>query len=207
MRSGEGITSTESAQLNSVVELGNGMSLRFKRKSRWNWIKPGSTADHEARHAAVAPWKVKQMTRIPSGNTLGATFFDGDFDPVMAAAPAAFGCDGCGGDHHATIAHGHDWHASQVKARSALAHKSELIFLLGSALEESGTLSRAEVQEIHTIFEYGFEVEIEIVDQTGNITGRMLGYRTKAESILIPAELVTRSYIQPSTTEVAREAA
>lgn len=206
MRADETFNAPESVELNTILPLGNGTSIRFKRKSKWNWVTPGSTADHEARHAAVAPWKVKGMTRIPSGNVLGATFYEGAFDPVMAAAPAAFGCDGCGSDHHATIAHGHDWHASQSQAHSELAHKSELIFLLGSALEESGTLTRSEVREIQTIFEYGFEVEMEILDQSGNVTGRMLGYRTKAESVSIPRELLSQPRTQSSNTEFAREA-
>jgi hypothetical protein len=130
---------------------------------------PSEVALHEAYHVLAAILQgvgVKRATVVPEGDALGVTEVT-QFDPVVAAAAHAFGCDGCGHDLTLVMLSGHDVGSSASAARSLLSGYEDEIFAIATLLDERKSVDGSEaIGIVRHIDEVSREEELMVVKVT-----------------------------------------
>lgn len=150
-------------------------------------IIPTETSKHEAKHTAVARRRgtgVKEMSRIPRGNSLGHTIFDKP-DAIAALAPFADGMGGVGHDRRIARYLRYDEGTAVAAARSYLSMCRPHIDALAARLDVRGVMYGDEIDEVMYRVDQGIEdAEVFAEDREG----KAIQFRTEARrgQVLIP---------------------
>ncbi len=136
------------------------------------------TAFHEACHALAAMLlniTVFEATDIPSGDYSGATWL-AEYDPTVAAAAEAMGCDGTGHDMWTIAMMGDSPDAAVASARSLLSGHGDELNAVATSIQSAGTASGVTMDHARTRVSEDI-VEVTIKNPDGTV-------RTEYKSLL-----------------------
>jgi hypothetical protein len=125
------------------------LATRFSPVTKSRFVKPGNTALHEGGHTLLALEEgigVERVTIVPEGDSLGSTSPD-SFSAVAAAGGKASDTGGWRWDEMLVEARGMSFSKAETRARAKLRALRQVHYALSSAIEEKGTLTRAEINE------------------------------------------------------------
>ena len=131
------------------------------------------TSFHEACHTVLALYKnigVKHVTNIAEGDSAGHIAVE-KFDPVVAAASIAMGCDGTGADEAMILESGYDLHKAVAEARRILAGRTDEILAIATLIEARRMVSGTETwqlsQEVSDIKKNGERYLVRTINRDG----------------------------------------
>lgn len=150
---------------------------------------PTDTAQHEATHAVVARANdtgVDEASIIPGPGYLGITKLT-RFDAVAAMAPHAMGHDGTGWDVHITQLQGHSPNGAESVARRYAESEKEVIQEVAAHLDDKGTLSGSQIDEIRNDVKRGERVTVTQTNADGVV--EVFEARAKDGIVMLPSRM------------------